>query len=229
MTKKRLFLHEELMLLALRDEKGTLAAGDVFQYALGGALLSELLLHKRVSVDKTKRKLVNLISSELIGEPLLDECLAKLGRAKRRASLRTWVSRLGGLKKVKHRVAQGLCRRGILREDEDTVLLVFTRKIYPEVDPKPERELVERLRKAIFTDAEDVEPRTTVLVSLAHHADLLKNVFDKKAMKGRKARIRQIIDGEMTGKAAKEIMDAMHAAVLAACVVPAIAASVTSR
>lgn len=226
--QKGLFLYEELMLLALRDEEGTLAAGDVFQYALGGALLSELLLRKRVTVEERRKKLVNLASSELIGEPVLDECLTKLGSAKRRASLKTWVSRFSGLKKLKHRVAGGLCRRGILREDEDKVMLIFTRKVFPEIDPRPEKELIERLREAIFTDTGDVDPRTTVLVSLAHNANVLKNVFDKKKLKGRRSRIQGIIDGEMTGKAAKEVTEAMQAAVVAACIVPAIAASTSS-
>ena len=41
-----LFLHEEILLLALRDEEGTIA-GAMYQYAIGGALLAELLLQTR--------------------------------------------------------------------------------------------------------------------------------------------------------------------------------------
>ena len=48
----RLPLYEELMLLALRDEKGTLESkAGMYGYALGGAILSELLLSGRVTVD----------------------------------------------------------------------------------------------------------------------------------------------------------------------------------
>ncbi|UCG87637.1 MAG: GPP34 family phosphoprotein [Gemmatimonadota bacterium] len=227
----QLFLYEELVLLALRDKKGTLEADETrFVYTVAGSLLAELLLLKRVAVDEVRRdkKLVNIESTEPVGDPLLDECMVKLTSAKRRASLKTWVSRFVSIKKLKHRVALQLCRRGILRADEATVLLVFTRKIYPELDPRPERELVGRLRQAIFTDTTDLDPRTIVLISLAHRADVLKNVFDKKELKRRKDRIDQICEGEMTGAAAQEVYEAMEAVMFASVMMPALTSTTTS-
>jgi Golgi phosphoprotein 3 len=222
MMQGTLFLHEEILLLALRDEEGTIAAGTMYQYAIGAALLAELLLSKRIEVEQPgKRKLVNLVSSTPLGEPLLDECLEKIAHAKRRAVLQTWVSRFAGIKNLKHRTAQQLCRRGILRADEDKVLLLFTRKIYPEVNPEPERELIERLRHAVLTDADDIDPRTIVLLSLANSTGLLKMAFNKKELKDRKVRIKQIVNGEITGKAATEAIQAMQAAVMVACIMPA--------
>jgi Golgi phosphoprotein 3 len=218
-----LFLHEEILLLALRDEEGTIASGTMYQYAIGAALLAELLLSKRIEVKQSgKRKLVNLVNSSPLGEPLIDECLEKVNNTKRRAVLQTWVSRFAGIKNLKHRVAQQLCRRGILRADEDKVLLLFTRKIYPEVNPVPEKELIGRLRNAILTETRDIAPRTVVLLSLANSTGLLKIVFDKKELKSRKARIKQIVNGEITGKAATEAIQAMQAAVMVACITPAL-------
>ena len=221
-----LFLHEEILLLALRDEEGTIASGTMYQYAIGAALLAELLLSKRIEVEQSgKRKLVNLVSTSPLGEPLIDECLEKVSSAKKRAVLQTWVSRFAGVKNFKHRVAQQLCRRGILKADEDKVLLIFTRKIYPEVNPGPERELIRRLEHAIFTDTRDIDPRTVVLLSLANSTGLLKVVFDKKKLKGRKARIKQIADGEITGKAATEAIQAMQAAIMVTVIMPAVMSS----
>ncbi|MCP4613602.1 MAG: GPP34 family phosphoprotein [Planctomycetes bacterium] len=221
--QSNLFLHEEVMLLALRDEEGTIASGTMYQYAIGAAILAELLLNQRIALDESrKKKLVNLISPTPLGEPLIDQCLEKIGNAKRRASLQTWVSRFVGVKKLKHRVAQQLCDRGILKATEDTILLLFTRKIYPEINPEPERRLIERLRQAIFSDSRDVDARTVVLVSLADSTGLLKVIFDKKQLKGRKARIKEISNGEITGKAAKEAIEAMQAAVMVACIMPTI-------
>jgi Golgi phosphoprotein 3 len=226
-----LFLHEEILLLALRDVEGTIASGGtMYQYSIGAALLAELLLSRRIEVEQSgKKKLVNLVSPSPLGEPLIDECLKKVGSAKRRAVLQTWVSRFAGVKNLKHRVARQLCRRGILRADEDKVLLLFTRKIYPEINPGPERELIERLRRAIFTDTRDIDPRTVVLLSLANSTGLLKIVFDKKKLKDRKARIKQIVNGEITGKAATEAIQAMQAAVMVACIMPAIMATSVSH
>ena len=225
-----LFLHEEIMLLALRDEEGTIASGTMYQYAIGAAVLAELLLNKRIAVGEFRRKkLVDLISSQPLGEPLIDQCLEKISSAKRRASLQTWVSRFAGVKNLKHLVAQGLCKRGILRAEEDKILLLFARKIYPEINPEPERKLIERLRQAIFADSRDVDPRTVVLVSLANSTGLLKVVFDKKELKGRKARIKEISDGEITGKAAKEAIQAMQAAIMVCCIMPAITTAAISH
>ena len=225
-----LYLHEEILLLALKDEERTIASGTMYQYAIGAAILAELLLSKRIEVEQSgKRKLVNLVSMSPLGEPLIDECLEKVSNAKRRAVLQTWVSRFAGIKNLKHRVAQQLCRRGILRADEDKVLLLFTRKIYPEVDPVPEKELIRRLEHAIFTETRDIDPRTVVLLSLANSTGLLKIVFDKKKLKGRKTRIKQIVDGEITGKAATEAIQAMQAAVMVACIMPTLIVTTASH
>ena len=102
------------------------------------------------------------------------------------------------------------------------MLLIFTRKIFPEADPTAERELIGRLERAIFTDARDIDPRTVVLLSLANSSNLLKEVFDRKELRQRKTRIEQVVNGEMTGKAARQAIEAMNAAVFAACILPAI-------
>lgn len=227
-TQNGLFLHEELMLLALRDKEGTVASGT-YQYAIGAAVLAELLLTECITIEeKRKRKLVDLVSATPLGDPLIDECLEKVGQAKRRASLETWVSRFAGVKNLKHRVAQRLCDRGILRASEDKILLIFTRKIYPEINPEPERKLIERLGQAIFTDTTEIDPRTVVLVSLASSTDILNIVFDKKELRGRKARIKQIANGEVIGKAAKKAIEAMQAALMMACIVPVITTTVVA-
>ena len=229
--RKRLYFYEEVLLLALKDEEGTFQANETsFLYTLAGSLLAELFFLEKISLEQVKKKkvLVNLDDPTPLGDPLLDESLEKLRTAKRRADLNTWVTRLAHIKKLKHRAAEQLCRRGILRADEGTVLLIFRRKVYPELDPGPERELVERLREAIFSDSEEVDPRTVVLVALADKAGVLKNVFDKKALKARKDRIESIADGVRTAAAVKEVVDAATAAIVAATTVATMAAVTTS-
>lgn len=215
--KKQLFLHEEIMLLALRNREGTVQLGANFQYAIGGAVLADLLLEGRVMVEtKRKKKYLKLTDSTPFGNTVIDECLQKVTDAKKRAQLRTWVSRFASVKKLKHKVAEQLCRQGILRSDEDKVLLIFSRRIYPEINPEPERQILDRLRDAIFTDTDHVEPRTAVLLSLGKSTGVLKANFDKKKLKTRKDRVERIINGEVTGKATKEAIEAMQAAAMVA-------------
>jgi hypothetical protein len=221
-------LYEEIMLLALRDEEGTVASGAMYSYGVAGAILAELLLERRIWVEEPRKnqKLVTLTSPNLVGDELIDECLERVAGAKRRKRPETWVSHFASIKQLKHRVATQLCRRGILEADEDKVLLIFTRKIYPEINPEPERRLIERLRHAIFTEAEAIDPRTVVLVSLASATSILPVVFKKKNLKTRKRRIEQIVNGEVTGKAAKDAIEAMQAAVMVTCIMPAIMSTV---
>ena len=224
--RDRLPLHEEVLLLAMRDEEGTIAAGTMYQYAIAGAVLSELVLQGRVAVDDSgRKKLAKVIDPRPTGAPLLDECLDKIAAGKPKP-LDHWVGRFANIKNLKHRVAARLCDRGILREEEGKILLVFTRTIYPESDPRPEQEIIERLRRAVFTDRRDIDPRTVVLVSLANSAGILKVVFDKKELKARKDRLEQVINGELMGKAAKEAIQAMEAAVMVAVIVPAVMVAV---
>lgn len=235
--RKTLYLPEELLLLALRDQEGTIASSDTCKFALGGAILAELLLGKRIKVDPnrrsdsvsgigawladafTERNLVDLISNKPFGNEVLDDCLSRIAKSKRRASLKTWVTRFSNLGKLSHRIAESLCRQRVLREDVGRILLIFKHKIYPELDPKPERELIERLRKAVFTQTRDVDPRTVIMVSLANGAELLKIHFDKKKLRTRRKRIETITSGELMGKATKKAIEAARAAVMATVVV----------
>jgi len=228
-NRKELHFYEELMLLALKDKEGTFATDEMgFGFSMGGSFLAELLMMGRISIDQVKKKkLVELSDPAPTGDPILDECLEKLRTAKRRASMNSWVSRFASLKKLKHRAAQQLCRRGILRADEGTVLLIFKRKVYPELDPGPERELVERIRAAIFTETDEPDPRTIVLVALADKAGVLKNVFDKKELKARKKRIQTIGEGSMTAVVVKEVVEATQAAVVAAIAASTVVSTAT--
>ena len=223
-----LSLPEEIMLLALHDEKGTTGLESLYQYAIGGAVLAELLMRQRIRLDSSKKKAVYLANAKPLGDPLLDDCLALVQKAKKPAAAPTWVSKFAGTKNLKHRLAMRLCDRGIISADEDKILLLFTRRIYPEIDPQPEREIVERLRRAIFSDTDRLDPRTAVLVALAHSAGLLATAFDKKDLKGRKDRIERIIEGDALGTATKEAIEAVQAAIFVACIMPVITTTVTN-
>ncbi|NOG53029.1 MAG: GPP34 family phosphoprotein [Planctomycetes bacterium] len=223
-----LFLHEEVLLLALRDDEGTFVSGAMYSHAIAGGILAELMLSKRIDLDpvKPKRKIIDVLSKEPIGDPVLDECLFKIATAKRRGSMQTWVARFTN-RELQHRVAAGLVDLGILKADKDKVLWIFDRRIYPEIDHAPEQQLIERLEHAVFTDDTDISPRTVILLALAHHSGLLSKSLPKKELRKRKKRIDQIVSGDVVGQATKEAIQAVQAAIVVACTVPAICAAAT--
>jgi hypothetical protein len=184
-----------MLLLALRDREGIVASGAWSDQAMAGGLLAELLLSGRIEIDESKgpkKPFVSVARSERVADPLLDECLRSISDSKRPRSPQDWVGRFAAIRELKHRVAKELCRAGILRADEDKVLLIFSRKIYPEVAPEPEREIVERLRRAIFTDTEDVDA------------------------------LEQLSSGEGIAAATQGAVEAVQAAMFAAVIIPSV-------
>ena len=138
------------------------------------------------------------------------------------------MQRFAGLKNLHRRVAEGLCERGVLYAAEGKVLLIFSRKIYPELNSQPERRLIERLRKAIFGSGSQVDPRTAILVSLANSANLLNIPFDKRELKQRKERLAKLAAGELLSKATADAIQAAQAAVMVACMIPAMTVATCS-
>ncbi len=211
-----LFLHHEVMLLVLHPTRGTIVRGTQYRYAIGGAVLAELLLNKRITIKQLrKQQLVEAVNTEPLGEPLVDRCLEKINDTRGTISLQTWISRVAGIKNLRDHVAEQLCKRDILKKGTGRAMLIFRRNTYPQVDPGPRRELVERLKNAIFTDAMHLDPRTIILLSITSGTSVLRAVFDREELKARQARIEQIVGGEIVGKAVKEAIKAMRSAVVA--------------
>lgn len=222
-------LHEAVLLLALRDEEGTIERrAGMYSYALGGAILTELSLAERIRVGTDKKKLVDVVDKAPLLDPVLDDALVKVASAKRRKFATRWVSSFAGMKRLRHRIAEGLCRRGILKVAEASVLLFFRRKAYPTLNPGPERRLVERMHHAIFGDEQEVEDATAILITLGHATGLLNAHFDKKKLKQRKQRLQKIASGDTIGGATAEAVRAAQQAALAAVIASSAAAAASS-
>ncbi|MCA9736320.1 MAG: GPP34 family phosphoprotein [Gemmatimonadota bacterium] len=218
--RQTLGLHEGLLLLALHDRKGTVPIGSMVDMGLGGGLLAELVLAGRVEIQGEGRKrLVAVVDTRRFGDELLDEALKRLREAKRRIKPATAVHRLGRLKQLRHRVARDLCRRGVLRATEDQILLLFRRRVYPTVDPGPERTLVADIRGALDAPGERfarIEERTAVLVGLAHASRLLGGLYGRSELRALKPRLQALREMSPAVEATWSAVEATEAATVAA-------------
>ena len=103
-ARPELRLHEELLLLALDDEKGSIRATN-FKYGICAGLLAELVLEGRVTLErgaKPSRDRILPDNPKLLSDPLLDEVIRKIHGSKKPRSPKDWVGRLaqmGGLRK----------------------------------------------------------------------------------------------------------------------------------
>lgn len=220
-----LTIFEELLLLALRDEKGTVRTGSWPDLAIGGGILSELALTECIDLEKRRRSdRVVLQGSPAPGHPLLARAVAEISGAKRQASAKTWVMRFAKLKGLRADAAARLVERGILGAEEHRILLVFSQTRYPERDGRAEAAIVDRVRDAVLAD-ETVDVRTAALVGVAHATSLLNPIFERRQLRARRKRIRSIMESTPTAAAANEAVQAVQAAIIAATVAASAAAT----
>lgn len=220
-------LYEEVMLLALRDDKGTVTSSFT-EYALAGAVMAELILAKRITVDSSKKKMVSLINAKPMSDDVLDRAMSKIKGSKRKVSLANWVTKIAGMKRLRLDIAYQLCDKGVLKAQQERVLLIFNREVFPEINPEPEQKILQRIEAAITGNDKTLPPKTAVLVSLCNGAGLLKDNIDAQILKDNKQRIEQISKGECIGDATKEIIVACQTAIFIAAIMPTVITTVVA-
>lgn len=206
-------LHQELLLMALDDEKGTIRASNS-KYALSAGLLGELLLEGRITLERGSKPSKDRIipaNPKLLSDPLLDECLRKVHDSKKPRSPKNWIAKLSQTSGLRKRVTTGLVRRGVLRERNTRILWLIPWTVYPSLDPAAKRRLVERIRAAVLGDGE-IDDRTAIAVGVAASTGILKPLLGKQVVKDRKDRIEQIIESQFIAAATKAAADEAAAA-----------------
>jgi len=233
MDANSLHIYEEIGLLALRDRKGTFATERV-EFLVAGAVLAELLLERVIAVGDgdgdgdggAERRVSVSVGAEEAAEagpedPILALGFAEIAGAAAGHSLKEWVERLAWIEDLRSRVAVRLRERGILRMDEKSVLLIFSRKVYPEVDHAAEQGVLDRVRAAVFAEDPEapVDARTAVLITLARAGGLLTGPFGREAVEAAEARIASITAGLRVGRATRDAIAAHESAVAAALMI----------
>lgn len=217
-----LTLPEELLLLVLDDESGA-GRSDL---ALGGGVLAELLLQQLVAIDvEGKKSIVRAldVGGRELGE-LLAECLNDIRESKKPREASHWVNKFSTKKDLKARTARPLVDRGVLDERKRKILF-FELTQFPESNPLPEAELTERLRAAIEHDHISPDQRTVALLVIANAAGLLRNNLDKKMLRNRKDRLKELSEGDHISEAVRAAIAAINAAVIVAVTAGAAASS----
>ena len=211
----KLGLAEELLLLALNDEKGTvlMAASVALPYSLAGAIIVELI----------EAGFVRIEGQDLVAAPggsardeLLDDILGMIRSSKRTRSLNHWVGKIGRSGgKIKEKLLARLVDRRILGREEHRLLWLFPTKRYPQIDPRSEYGIRERIRSAIRGTTRP-EERTAALISLVLAGDLIGEIFEKGERRDAKRRAKEIAKSQPVGSAVARAVEAVKVAVIAA-------------
>lgn len=210
-------LSEELLLLALDDQKGTippLRIGEVLDIALAGAQLLELTRSGHVAVEDGR---VVAQPAAPPDSPALRQSLDRIAALNKPRKPDAIVLKLTrGLRKI---LLQQVADKGYVSVEKARVLGFIDRTRYPELDSEVEAQVRERLRAAIV-DGQDPDERTVALTALLRAASLESMVLDRAERKAYKQRVKQIADGEQLqadiAKAIVSVQAAVGVAVLAA-------------
>lgn len=202
-----LSLSSELFLLLTKDS-GRQDSTSYRQYALVGAVLAELLLHQRISLDDRRDPRVQVISTEPTGDPVLDQFLPELERLDGTA-----ISRVMGDRRMDPTEAIGgaLASVGILEQRRG----LFGNR-WPVVNPQPEQALRERIARSVRGESEP-DSRDAILVGLLDatqvlHA-ILRHDLPELSRRELSARAKELIETTsapgVTSAVAKQIRSAM--------------------
>ena len=222
-----LTLAEELLLVALDDEKGADTAnwGSGVEAGLAGALLLELATAGCVAYEGGK---VVPADCEPPADPLAAAALDAIRADDKRRDAKAWIGRLPkALKPLRSRVALRLVERGTLEERRIRRLGLFEATRYPERDPEPERRLRAAVIEVLVTGREPT-PREAMLIALLNAYDLVKRVVPRDDRRAAGKRAKQIAEGDVIGDAVARTLRDVQAATIAAVTAATSAAVISS-
>jgi hypothetical protein len=216
-----MLIAEDLLLLLTEDRTGKLLApASQIDIALGGALLVELVLERRVDVTEghggqRKGRLV-VTDASPTSDRLLDEALAILA-AQQGKKPRAALAPLG--KGLRQRLHARLAEQGLLRERHGRILGIIPTHRWPAGDTAHEDLVRAPLLEALRTGS-TADPRAGAIVALLHALRAVGKVIDPAAAgvtsKELKASAERIADGDWASQAVREAIDQALAAVIAA-------------
>ncbi len=120
---------EELLLLALDDEKGTFVETPMMslEYGLIGAILMELAIKKRIDADLDN---LYLIDDSPTGNQLLDKTLNMIKDSDETMNTTFWIKTIANkFSNLKEYLLQRLIDKNILKREKHKILWVFLQKV----------------------------------------------------------------------------------------------------
>ncbi|MHA2298800.1 MAG: GOLPH3/VPS74 family protein [Candidatus Hodarchaeales archaeon] len=214
-------LAEDLLLLALHDEKGKKESSvHSLVYGLSGGLIAELALLKKIRLVDSK---IEMIDHTPTGNELLNAALQIITKAKNDKEIKNCLADVSkGIKNLQELLTSRLINQGILYLKEDKFLGIFTRMRYPTRSPEIEMDLRDLIRKVLLYDQEP-DDRTLLLISISKACKVLPVLFiSKNERKIAEKRADELTEREGIAQSIKEIVDEISAAIVMMIVMTAV-------
>ena len=194
-----LILPESLLLIALKDQKGTVlfTAATVLPYSIIGAVLTELYIKKYIGFSDGKLEVISNEESKII---LNNEILNFMKTSKKR-DMKSWLLKINNnIKDIKGKTLNHLVDKKVLGKETSKMLGFLSKTIYPTLDPEPEEKLRSDIRKFVL-DKETPDFWNIALLALVQVSQLLEDIFSQGELRLAKDRISELIDRTHEGEA----------------------------
>lgn len=213
-----MLISEELFLLLTNDEGKTEGWGTQRGYGLAGAVLADLIVAERITVDDAKDPRVSVVTRDSTGNPILDAALARVSEKEGKK-----LSSLVQDRKLDPaaNIGAALAAQEIVGVQEKKMLGMVPAR-YPVLNGSPERAVRERLR-VVIAGGQPTEAEATIL-SILQGLDVAHAVLRQEAgglsKRQLKARINEVAQGA-SGTAVAKAVQALNTAILVAVIIPA--------
>ena len=162
----KLTLAEELLLITLDDESGTLLDSiSPFKYhiAIAASLIMELTLKGKLDLDEKK---LFVVSSVDTGDPILDQALAEIVAEKTSLATTEWLKRFATRgEDLSNQIIESLVAKGIMQLVDKRLFWVLRTRAYSATSGIEEREVKARIMLLLNSD-EIPDPNDILLVGL---------------------------------------------------------------
>ncbi len=208
-----LTLFEELFLLGLNEEKGTIVSSMTgrLAYGLSGALIAELALLGKVKVGEKRR--LELVDPAPTGDEFLDEALEQIQASDQVRKVNFWIRFLSDRpKRFRQRLGERLVDKGILVEEENHWASVVPFVGCPEQNASAKYWVKGCLREAALTFG-NLDLRDLALLSLVQSCGLLVLVFTRDERKAVRRRIYELMIGKALNSPVAQAVEEISAGV----------------
>lgn len=206
-----LSLTEELMLLALNDEKGTVvfASSQNLPYGLASTLLLDLINSGCLEIKDDKMKIIDKGNSKL---KFLESALLLLklkiakNEIKKDFSFKEGIIILSqNYLNFQDMIIENLILQGILKREAKKFLFLIKFSQYPTLDPASELLTRDNIHKSVLMNIRP-EDKLKTLICIMYVCNLLDEVFPKKLRKIAKEKIEEYLNEEKYSKILKKVI-----------------------
>ncbi len=209
-----LTLVEEILLLLLDDEKGTLPPVPqlTLHFVLAGGVLMELAINNRIDnhIDT-----LEIVSEEPLNIPILDQYLSKICHNPDQQDVKYWINAIADDgSTIVDLGFKSLVERGVLGESEKRFLWVMKTRAYPMVDGAVEREVKLRIMNILYSD-EIPDQRDVVIFCLMDACDMFRTLLGPVELNRMRGRISDVSKLDLIGQATTKMIREIQVALVA--------------